>query len=79
MTPTQALQAVALLGGLTAASRLILNMHGNPLDKASLSRRISQPSGVPEWLADQLYSAVSRHGESCERWAMDVAAGDAVD
>lgn len=73
MTPTQALQAVELLGGMNATARLVLNAGGLPISRPNLSKAINQPRGVPDWLAEQLYNLVCRHGESCEGWAMDVA------
>jgi len=79
MTPTQALSAIALLGGMNATARLVLNAGGAPMMRGNLVKAVNAPRGVPEWLAEQLYSAVARHGESCERWAMDVAAGGALE
>jgi hypothetical protein len=79
MTKDQALSAVALLGGMNATARLVLNAHGQPISRPNLSKAIQQPRGVPDWLAQQLYSLVCRHGEACEGWAMDVAAGGALE
>jgi hypothetical protein len=72
MTPTQALSAVALLGGMNATARMILNAHGKPIARPNLSKAINQNCGVPDWLAQQLYNLVCRHGESCEALACEL-------
>jgi len=68
MTPQQAQQAVALLGGYTATAKQIKNLQGEPMHLANLRKAIIAPRGVPDWLAEQLTQAVASHKDDCERW-----------
>lgn len=68
MTKDQATQAVELLGGLAKAARLVTNARGEPMRPNNLSKAISAPRGVPDWLSEQLTQAVSKHKDDCERW-----------
>jgi len=72
MTPTQARQAVELLGGLCKTADLIANTVGNPLDRPSLLRILKRDK-IPDWLADQLKQRVFEHHRECAVLLSEVA------
>lgn len=73
MDQLNAIQAIMLLGGPTAAAKKIKNASGNAITKQNLRKAVHQPAGVPDWLASQLKDLVAAEAvafsDACKKWA----------
>jgi len=72
MNAEQARAAVELLGGVNAASRILVNAKGRPIARPNLSRAITI-SRTPDWLSDQLKQRVFEHGKRCAVFLTEIA------